>query len=355
MQQTVKISVLHVILLSMTVIGLKNHVTLLPPILEEGGRDGWMSVILAFLYILPFLACMYLYILTPSLQIAKPVKWFLALLVLVLCAMTLIEMLQWVRTTFLPTTPVLVLLLLYFVLCMIFSTKGIQAIVTVNVLVLAGVLFLGFMVAIINIQVKDYTLLRPFFEHGYLPVVQTSVFPASGYIELVLLLFLMPYLKTRLKFSHLLVMVILLAGLTIGPLIGGIAAFGPEEASKQRYPAFEEWGLASIGRFIDHMDFFSIYQWMTGAFIRISFYIFIVSILFNIQYEPKKMWRYIAPMLALLCLVLLLIDEQVFLYLNNYVIPIVTLIVLALFSIYVAVASWIRRKKERRADERAII
>lgn len=42
-----KISLLHVVFLVMTFIGLKNHVTILPPILETAKRDGWASVILA--------------------------------------------------------------------------------------------------------------------------------------------------------------------------------------------------------------------------------------------------------------------------------------------------------------------
>lgn len=50
-----KISILHVIFLVMTVIGLKNHVTILPPILETVKRDGWASVILAATFILLWL------------------------------------------------------------------------------------------------------------------------------------------------------------------------------------------------------------------------------------------------------------------------------------------------------------
>ena len=41
------ISILHVIFLSMTVIGLKNHVTIIPPLLDVAGRDGWISVLMA--------------------------------------------------------------------------------------------------------------------------------------------------------------------------------------------------------------------------------------------------------------------------------------------------------------------
>ena len=54
MKHTGSISILHVIFLSMTVIGLKNHVTIIPPLLQVGGRDGWASVVLATLFMLPW-------------------------------------------------------------------------------------------------------------------------------------------------------------------------------------------------------------------------------------------------------------------------------------------------------------
>ena len=54
MKKSNSISVLHVIFLSMTVIGMKNHVTIIPPLLQVGGRDGWVSVILATLVMLPW-------------------------------------------------------------------------------------------------------------------------------------------------------------------------------------------------------------------------------------------------------------------------------------------------------------
>ncbi|MFR9721672.1 hypothetical protein ACL00X_20305, partial [Aeromonas diversa] len=63
--------------------------------------------------------------------------------------------------------------------------------------------------------------------------------------------------------------------LTLGPTIGAIAEFGPFVAAKQRYPAFEEWRLVSIGRYIEHLDFLSVYQWFVGAFIRLSLLCFL--------------------------------------------------------------------------------
>src|SRR5690625_2599599 len=43
------ISVLHMVLLFTTATGLKNHVILIPALLNTAGRDAWISVLIAFI------------------------------------------------------------------------------------------------------------------------------------------------------------------------------------------------------------------------------------------------------------------------------------------------------------------
>jgi spore germination protein (amino acid permease) len=202
MKRVGPISILHIVALSMTMIGLKNHVTILPPILKIGGRDGWMSVIIATIIIFGWIFLLY-YVhkqigqqkLTQWLKEAIGPKmstlfrYVVSIFLIVLAAVTMREAIQWMKTTFLPTTSILVLLIIYIVLCILLATTNIQTIAILNVLVLFGVLVLGFFVAFVNIQVKDYSLLRPFLEHGWEPVFKASVYPAAGFVELVLLLF----------------------------------------------------------------------------------------------------------------------------------------------------------------------
>jgi hypothetical protein len=38
----------------------------------------------------------------------------------------------------------------------------------------------------------------------------------------------------------------------------------------QRFPVFEQWRLLQLGRFISHTDFLAIFQWLSGAFVRIT-------------------------------------------------------------------------------------
>ncbi|MFZ4200804.1 endospore germination permease [Lysinibacillus sp. NPDC056220] len=361
MKSVGSISILHVIFLSMTVIGLKNHVTIIPPLLDAAKRDGWLSVLFSG-GILFFWLFLLVYIQKKSKQ--EPIRdwlnekvgnvassiviYIVAIFLLIIAAFTMVETLQWVNTTFLPQTPVLILLFVYTILCILLVTTSLQTIVIVNVFVLFGVVILGFFVAFTNIQVKDYSLLRPFFEHGFQPILHGMIFPASGFIELLLLLFLQHQFKEQLRWYHFTIILAILIGLTLGPLIGAITEFGPSEAAKQRYPAYEEWGLVTIGRYIEHLDFFSIYQWLTGTFIRVSFLLYIVVDLLKMTGDPKRIWQMIAPPFFIICLPLIMLNESLFLKVKGHYILSATFIFLFALSIFFIVVAYLSDKSPKK-------
>ncbi|MDM5349443.1 endospore germination permease [Lysinibacillus sphaericus] len=361
MKSVGSISILHVIFLSMTVIGLKNHVTIIPPLLDAAKRDGWLSVLFSG-GIIFFWLFLLVYIQKKSKQepirdwltekvgkvASSTVIYTVAIFLLIIAAFTMVETLQWVNTTFLPQTPVLILLFVYTILCILLVTTSLQTIVIVNVFVLFGVVILGFFVAFTNIQVKDYSLLRPFFEHGFQPILHGMIFPASGFIELLLLLFLQHQFKEQLRWYHFTIILAILIGLTLGPLIGAITEFGPSEAAKQRYPAYEEWGLVTIGRYIEHLDFFSIYQWLTGTFIRVSFLLYIVVDLLKMTGDPKRIWQMIAPPFFIICLPLIMLNESLFLKVKGHYILSATFIFLLALSIFFIVVAYLSDKSPKK-------
>lgn len=363
MKSVGSISILHVIFLSMTVIGLKNHVTIIPPLLDVVGRDGWASVIMSAVIIFFWLFFL-VYIQKKTNQ--EPIRdwldgkigktgstiviYIIAIFLFILAAFTMVETLQWVNTTFLPQTPVTILLLIYTILCIFLVTTSLQTLVILNVFVLFGVVVFGFFVAFTNIQVKEYELLRPFFEHGFQPVIKGMIYPASGFIELLILLFLQHQFKERIRWYHFGIMLFILMGLTLGPLMGAIAEFGPTEAAKQRYPAYEEWGLVSIGRYIEHLDFFSIYQWLTGTFIRVSFLLYIIADLFKMTGDPKQIWRMIAPPFFLLCLPLIMLNENIFLKVKGNYILTVTFVFFFLLSIFFLLVAFFSGKSSKKGQ-----
>lgn len=361
MKSVGSISILHVIFLSMTVIGLKNHVTIIPPLLDVAKRDGWLSVLFAG-GIIFFWLFLLVYIQSKSKQ--EPIRDWLdskigkigstiviytvAIFLMIIAAFTMIETLQWVNTTFLPQTPVIILLFIYTILCILLVATSLQTIVILNVFVLFGVVIFGFFVAFTNMQVKDYELLRPFFEHGFQPVLRGMIFPASGFIELLMLLFLQHQFKERIRWYHFAIMLAILVGLTLGPLIGAITEFGPNEAAKQRYPAYEEWGLVTIGRYIEHLDFFSIYQWLTGTFIRVSFLLYIVADLLKMTGDPKRIWQMLAPPFFILCLPLIMLNESLFLKVKGHYILTATFIFFFFLSIFFVVVAFLSDKSSKK-------
>ncbi|AVK84732.1 spore gernimation protein [Lysinibacillus sp. B2A1] len=355
------ISILHVIFLSMTVIGLKNHVTIIPPLLDVAKRDGWVSVIIGAVIIF-FWLFLLVYIQSKSKQ--EPIRdWLdgtigktgstiviysIAIYLIILAAFTMVETLQWVNTTFLPQTPVIILLFIYTILCILLVTTSLQTIVILNVFVLFGVVVFGFFVAFTNIQVKEYHLLLPLFEHGFSPVLKGMIYPTSGFIELLMLLFLQHQYKERIRWYHFGIMLFILMGLTLGPLIGAITEFGPVEAAKQRYPAYEEWGLVSIGRYIEHLDFFSIYQWLTGTFIRVSFLLYVVADLLKMTSDPKQIWKMLAPPFFFICLPLIILNENIFLKVKGNYILTATVIFFFAISVLLVLAAFFSDKSSKK-------
>ncbi|WP_339288613.1 GerAB/ArcD/ProY family transporter [Ureibacillus sp. FSL K6-0786] len=157
MNNTFKISILHVIFICLTSIGLKNHVTILSPILETAKRDGWISVILTSITLFPWLLWI-LYIQKKS-QL-KPIKVWLAeklgqktskiilyifiIFLYSLAAFTLRETILWMSSTFLENTPIPLLILLYIIVCFLLISTNIQTIVSVNTIILFFVIIFGF-------------------------------------------------------------------------------------------------------------------------------------------------------------------------------------------------------------------
>ncbi len=295
------ISIVQVSLLIMTAIGLKNHVTVIPHLLAASKRNAWISVILALVIIILWSTLLvYIHKATQpnnifdwiEKQIGPKTKWILSIptsiVFVFLAALSIKELVAWTKVTYLPLTPSFFTISLFVLLCVFLVATSLQTMATVNTFVLAIVIVFGFFVAFANIQFKDYSLLLPILEHGFNPIFKGMIYPMSGFIEVISLLFLQQKIYDKLTFKAMAINLIILFWLTAGPLIGAIIKFGPIEAARLRFPAYEEWGLVTIGRFIEHVDFLVIYQWITGAFIRVAFLIFLSIEVLAIKDKRKR-------------------------------------------------------------------
>ncbi len=271
-------------------IGLMNHVMVLPMLLLVAKRSAWISVLLSVVPYLIWIAALHFIMKRTKQQALIPwlrnrygrlTSLFLRMVFLIyllfISGTTLKDTVTWTHGTYLPRTPELVLSLSLVLLCFSASWFGIRAIAIVAGILLPFVVLFGEFVMTANLPRKDYKLLTPMLEDGIMPVLGGVLYVGGGLAELVIFLLLQHQIKKEVRFWSLALLGIFLIGLILGPVTGAIGEFGPVIAASLRYPAFEEWRLVKIGRYIQHVDFLSIYQWLSGAFVRISVALYLMT------------------------------------------------------------------------------
>ncbi|MFB9275015.1 endospore germination permease [Cohnella cellulosilytica] len=281
--------------------GLTNHVIVNPMLLDASGRDSWIAVIAAGLLFVPWCFLLALFIRkTDQMELrswlaAKTNRYVAWALAIPLCiqiyligAMTVIHSATWTITNYLPGTPKTVLAIVLTGLCALYASWGIRVIAIMSGVLLPLVILLGTFAGVSNYPQKDFHLLQPYLEFGLDPVVQGMVYAGGGFIEIVVLIAMQQHIKTRIKPWHVILYASLMVYIMLGPLIGAITEFGPSEAAKQMVSPYEQWRLVKLGSYVEHVDFFSIYQWLAGACVRISLSIFLVLDLLRIRRNAMR-------------------------------------------------------------------
>ncbi|GAB1534083.1 MULTISPECIES: endospore germination permease [Brevibacillus] len=296
-----KIGIGQAIMVMMLTIGITNHVTVIPLLLSKAGRDAWLSVLLSGI---PFSLWAYLlFVINRSLDQQSLYEWLsqrsgkivsnLLLVPIMIClylmALTnLIDTQTWTTVNYLPRTPEWVTAFALMGLCVLASIGGMTSVgITAGVL-LPIVVLLGFFVAFGNIPKKDYSHLLPLFQNGLRPLLHGMLYVGGGFTELFLFLLLQHHVRKPFRLVHFFVMLGITLLLTLSPLTGAIAEFGPVESARQRFPAFEQWRLLTIGKDIENMEFFSIFQWLSGAFIRITLCLILLGDLITIRTRKQR-------------------------------------------------------------------
>ncbi len=359
MLKSPKPSISQAIMMVMLTVGITNHVFVLPALMQAAHRDAWFSVILSilpfgiFTFLLIFITrrthnqSLHLWIQSRFGNVAALLfRLILSIYFFTVAWFTLFDTITWTKTTFLPYTPTWATLITLIGLCLAAAALGIRTIAIGSGLLLPLVVILGIYVGMANVEFKDYSQLFPLIEFGWGPPLKGMIYACSGLFEFFFILFIQPHLEQPLKKVHFIALAVIIVGLTIGPLTGAIAEFNPYEASVQRYPAYEEWRIAGFGKYISQTDFFSIYQWLSGSAVRISFALFTAVELWNIQ-RPKIRFVLLSAMaLALIPLGNYVFNDVQFQYLIiHYIFP-GNLILMGSFTVLLTIAALAARRKK---------
>ncbi|MEN2767803.1 GerAB/ArcD/ProY family transporter [Ornithinibacillus xuwenensis] len=347
------ISVIYMMLLS---VGLFAHVEIIPGLLNIVKRDAWISVLLVFI-ILP----LWLYIFNKIISIIKKRsiitvlhdqnKKFIYYLLLLPLAIYMIlnaivtskDIILWSQLSYMQGFDNITLALVLLIVCLICSESGFISIGILSSILCPLVILLGFFISFANIQKKNYDLLFPAFSDGYLPAIQGLLFTSLPILELFVLLFLTPSLKKVINKKQLSMLGLFIIFLMLGPTIGAIVEFGPQQASIYRYPAYEQWRLITVGKYFSHADFFAIFQWLSGGVIRISLFILIASLIFSKAKQNKRVIRFIYLILLAFC-IYPVNQNQFYYYLYEYIRPI-TFFFLVTHITFLMIYLWINQRK----------
>ncbi|WP_445614198.1 GerAB/ArcD/ProY family transporter [Geobacillus sp. YF-1] len=359
------LSILQLVSMIMLAVGLMNHVLIIPFMLEAAGRDAWLSALGAFGGLLVWLPLLYFTIRQLngerlfdwlknrfSSAIAYAVAAVSGALLLLHSFVTLNETITFTTTSYLTATPRWALIAVIVALCCYNAERGLDSIANTAMIIWPFVMALGLFVMLSTMPHKDYSLLKPVLEHGAAPVFHGMMYAGAGYAEAIILLFLSHRLPHPFSWKALAVIAFLTAGLSIGPTIGALTEFGPEQAARLRYPAFEQWRMVSLGTYIEHVDFLSIYQWLSGAFIRLSLAVALIVELFSVRH-PQTRRRLLIVLYVTIALAALApgSDEQFLHFVKVWVLPTSLLLWLAL-SIVLGVFALLAYRQTKRGMAR---
>ncbi len=291
----------HLLVIFVLTTGLINHVIIIPLILNASGRDAWFAIILT---LPPFAIWLYLLLriikktgqqkLFPWLEttFGKKVAFCVTIPLFVYIFMnffmTFRDTVMWIDVSYLLLTPNTIVAALLLGMVLLIARSGLQPMLFSAIVLLPIVSAAGFFVASGNIPEKDHSFLFPLFEFGWSPIFNGMIYVWGGLFEIILILLIQHRVQGKIRYAHLFILTLILLGLTLGPTIGALTEFGPVEAMRQRYPAFEQWRLLSLGEYVDHLDVLSFFQWMSGAVIRLSFLLFLMVDLFMNENHQKR-------------------------------------------------------------------
>ncbi|WP_405079115.1 endospore germination permease [Paenibacillus chitinolyticus] len=355
-----KISFLQFAMMFLLVNGLLNHVILNPIILDASGRDAWLVPLFAAFLLLPWCLLLVFFMRRSGQQKLQPwlaarthpaVSWILIFplyAVIYLIGMTtLLHTSIWTVTNYLPGTPPFALNLTLAAVCTYCAVSGLRTIAISAGVLLPFVIVLGYFVMSANMPNKEFDRLFPLMEYGMKPVMDGLVYAGSGVIEFVLVLALQQHLKAKIKSWQLLILALMFIHMMLGPIVGAITEFGPEEAAKQAESPYEQWRLVKVGDTIEHVDFFSVFQWLAGTTVRISLSLFLLGDLLPFT-RVKYRNRFIVCMgLSYLIVTLMPITQQnLYEFMQRYYFPLSLIAILGSTIVWTIVSVAAKPGKE---------
>ncbi|MBO9597685.1 MAG: endospore germination permease [Cohnella sp.] len=187
------------------------------------------------------------------------------------------DLTQFIHTLVLPRTPTSATLLLFTIVIVAGCFNGIKTIGRTSELSFPILIGLVFVIAVSLTPQIDWNNLRPVMDKGFSPIVNASLpFIGYPYWEMSVFLFIVPYLKDRMKFGAILLHSAWISGavffvsMTITLLV-----LGPKLSSHLIYPSYFVTRTISIGEFYERFEEVFTFVWYIMIYYRLSIMFFV--------------------------------------------------------------------------------
>ncbi|WP_434564993.1 endospore germination permease [Thermoanaerobacterium thermosaccharolyticum] len=269
---------------------LSTATIFLPSIVaSKAEQDSWVSVLIATGFSIPVFCLYYgisnmfkdktVFSFVEDIfgKILGKIIAFLYLLFFIHLAIIMIrELLEIMRSTFMPKTPPIVFSFVLMVVASYAITKGFIAIARMNEVVFPlGMGLLGFVIFFSIPYIKMENFL-PVLAKGFLPPIKGSFPLTSWMLESIIILAIFPHISNSKKVlkSGIISLLFISFALLLGVLAIGI--FGSKTTADFKFTALEMTRTIRLSNYFARLDSMIMAVWIEGIFMKITIFLYII-------------------------------------------------------------------------------
>lgn len=337
-----KINAFHGYFLCMSAMFTLSQISGVVILIEDAKRDAFISTIFGCMAY--FLFAYWIYRILKNLKpnqsfleilerkmgflVAWTVRCWIALFLF--CELFVVHknIVTWVKSMIIPFTPIWAISLPLLVVCTYLAVKGIKPISITFSILLPVLLILILFMFMFTLKFRQFDILLPLFSEGAQPILKGTATTFRAGMELFFLLLLSPHIQGDFKWKHFATVLSIVSFFFINATVSLLTTFGPTEASKQRFPLFTQWRLVRISSFVEHLDFLSMYQWLSNASILISMGLFLFGDLLTSKQLHKKIAIMTLTAILFICVEIHINDSDFLTFTKTYYYPLSSLSIL---------------------------
>ena len=150
-----------------------------------------------------------------------------------------------------------------------------------------------FLLSIPNMEINR--ILPIYGDTGIMPILKGTIYPISFLGESVFMLMLISFMDKPKQGTSKAVWGFVVAAFLLSMYVMSIIMiFGPEVASKLKFPAFDMIRYINVMNFIQNLEIVAILVWILSIFVKLSLYFFLACYgtakLFNMKDWKKTIW-----------------------------------------------------------------